>query len=124
MKSVLKIEEEKLKDELNKIKEEDGLIGCILSSAEGLVIVEALGDMGYDSTLISAMAANMIMGDNLGYLMPNEMILIYEKEKIAIKRFEISNKNLDLIIILLMSSKKRYFRNSIRRALKIVRKAL
>ena len=124
MKSVLKIEEEKLKDELNKIKEEDGLIGCILSSAEGLVIVEALGDMGYDSTLISAMAANMIMGDNLGYLMPNEMILIYEKEKIAIKRFEISNKNLDLIIILLMSRKKRYFRNSIRRALKIVRKAL
>jgi len=124
VKSVLKIEEEKLKDELNKIKEEDGLIGCILSSAEGLVIVEALGDMGYDSTLISAMAANMIMGDNLGYLMPNEMILIYEKEKIAIKRFEISNKNLDLIIILLMSSKKRYFRNSIRRALKIVRKAL
>ena len=124
MKSVLKIEEEKLKDELNKIKEEDGLIGCILSSAEGLVIVEALGDMGYDSTLISAMAANMIIGDNLGYLMPNEMILIYEKEKIAIKRFEISNKNLDLIIILLMSSKKRYFRNSIRRALKIVRKAL
>ena len=124
MKSVLKIEEEKLKDELNKIKEEDGLIGCILSSAEGLVIVEALGDVGYDSTLISAMAANMIMGDNLGYLMPNEMILIYEKEKIAIKRFEISNKNLDLIIILLMSRKKRYFRNSIRRALKIVRKAL
>jgi len=124
VKSVLKIEEEKLKDELNKIKEEDGLIGCILSSAEGLVIVEALGDMGYDSTLISAMAANMIIGDNLGYLMPNEMILIYEKEKIAIKRFEISNKNLDLIIILLMSRKKRYFRNSIRRALKIVRKAL
>jgi len=119
---LLKVNVKKLQSELEKIRDENGLLGNILSSEEGLVILDTLQSEVYDSTVISAMAASLITEDHLGFSSPKEIILSYDGEKIVINKFNIPKKDIDLLLISIIPQKLRYFKRCLNKSIKVVTK--
>ena len=119
---LLTINVAKLQSELERIRDESGLFGNILSSDEGLVIIDAINLENYDSTLISAMAASMITENHFGFSNPNEIILSYDTERIIINKFYIQKKDVELLLISIIPPVMRYFKRCLNKSIKLVNK--
>ncbi|MHA1310773.1 MAG: hypothetical protein ACTSWR_03635 [Candidatus Helarchaeota archaeon] len=112
---------------LQSIVDESEVIGCILCSEEGLLIIDTFGyETIYNCETIAAMAASMINDHNYGYLPPDEIILNYiqQNEKIIIRKISCDKKNQQFLLISIVPIKMRYFRRQVNKLEKIIIKNL
>ena len=122
---LLKLNVVNLQTELERLTDDCGLVGNILTSEDGLVIIEAVNpDFHYDSTLISAMAASLISENHFGFSNPNEIILNYDIERIIINRLTVKKKDLNLLLISITPLKMRYFKRFLKKSIKLINKML
>jgi len=119
---LIKINIGKLQSELERIKDENGLLGNILSSEEGLVIIDSIDSNYYDATLISAMAASLITENHFGFSHPNEIVLTYDNERIIINKFYLKKKDIQLLLISIIPLNMRYFKRCLNKSMKLVNK--
>ena len=111
---------QKLQFELEHIKDENGLLGNILSSDEGLVIANSVNSDLYDPILISAMAASIITENHFGFSNPNQIILSYDAEKIIVNKFKTPKNGTELLLISIIPQSKRYFKRCLNKSIKLV----
>jgi hypothetical protein len=110
---------------MQSVVDNTNLIGSILCSQEGLIIVDTFGfNSIYNTETISAMAASMINEHNYGYIPPIGIILIYETEKIVIRNINCENKNNEFLLISLIPEKMRYYKRHINKLENIILKNL
>ncbi|MHA1248383.1 MAG: hypothetical protein ACTSRP_00180 [Candidatus Helarchaeota archaeon] len=117
----------KVQDSINTVIEETDIIGCILCSEEGLLIIDTFGyDSIYNPEIIAAMAASMINDHNYGIIPPDEIVLHYshQNEKVIIRKVQCKRKLQEFLLITIVPLKMRYYRRYVNKLIKIVIKNL
>ncbi|TFF88291.1 MAG: hypothetical protein EU548_09055 [Promethearchaeota archaeon] len=115
----------KVQREMNSIVNNSDIFGSILCSQEGLIIVDTFGyDSLYNTETISAMSASMIHEHNYGFIPPEEIILIYNNEKIIIRNIFLEEKDQEFLLISIIPINMRYFRRKINTLEKIIKNNL
>ncbi|MBD3226623.1 MAG: hypothetical protein GF329_00410 [Candidatus Lokiarchaeota archaeon] len=107
---------------MNDIVENSDICGSILCSQEGLIIVDTFGyDSIYNTETISAMSASMIHEHNYGFIPPEEIILIYNNEKIVIRNIFLEEKDQEFLLISIIPINMRYFKRKVNKLEKIIK---
>jgi len=114
---------DKVQKQMDLIVQDSEIIGSILCSEEGLIIIDTFNyNSIYNSETIAAMAASMMFSHTFGFIPPNEIILTYDNEKVIIRKVFSKKKNLEFLLITIVPSKLRYFRRHINKLAKIIQK--
>ena len=116
---------DRVQRDMQSVVDNTNLIGSILCSQEGLIIIDTFGyNSIYNTETISAMAASMINEHNYGYIPPSGIILIYDTEKIVIRNINCEKKNNEFLLISLIPVKMRYYKRHINKLENIILKNL